>query len=313
MVPKVGSTFMIQVYKILTDNTSAKRMFKLSRNDIHDDQVRQMRTIMPLDLLNAYTVLIMARNPYSRLYSAYIDKVYILNTLHLCKDILLKQTFQRVEQKRLCKFDISFEQFLEYYFENGGTSEQGHYGPIISHDVGRKICSLKNIMIVKQETFSEDIDHALDAVNMKGVEYDTVHGILHSKNIESTIGGIVKTVHAKFVSFIQRNSCLTWKNIARKLWNSFQIQGYISEKSEFPQTKFTKLKNSKSSKYLINVIMQEVKKNTLTHEKKIEQRNKALLKAYSGVNKKYLHAIQERYEMDFNMFQYGTDLRDVLN
>lgn len=306
---------MIQVYNILTKNVDAKSMYKLSRNDIHDDRVDRMRKIISLADLNTYTVLIMARNPYSRLYSGYIDKVFILNTLNLCKDILSK-SLKKNEQKdktRSCKFDISFEEFLEYYFDKGGTSEQGHYGPIITEDIGRKICSLKRITIVKQESFTEDIKYALDSVNVKGNDYDTISGIMNSKNTESTIRGIVKTVYSKFTSFIQRNSCLTWKDIATKLWKSFQIQGYIHEHSEFPNAKFTSRELYKKSNYLVNVIMKEVNTNPLTHLQKIEQRNKALLSAYSGVNKKYFLEIQKRYAMDFDMFQYGTSFKDALH
>jgi hypothetical protein len=312
LVPKVGSTFMIQVYSILKDYGNTKKVLNLSRGDIHNGRADNFRKIMPLKSLKDYTVLIMARNPYSRLYSAYVDKIYILNTFSLCKDVISK-LFGTNAQKNNCKFDISFEQFLEYYLEKGGHSEEGHYGPIVSKTIGKKICNLENIIIVKQETFSDDVDHAFKTVHVKGREYNAIYDSLNSKNTETNIASIVKTVYNKFSSYIQRGSCLTWKNIAKKLWKSFQIQGYIRDRSNFPETKYENSDDYKSAEYLIKVIMQEVDAKPLTHQEKMEQRNNALMKAYSGVNKKYLREIQDRYAMDFNLFQYGTNLKDALS
>lgn len=303
---------MIQVYSILRNFGKTKKVFDLARNEIHDGRADNLRKIMSLDSLKDYTVLIMARNPYSRLYSAYIDKVFILNTFSLCKDIISK-LFGKNGQKNNCKYDISFEQFLDYYFEKGGSAEEGHYGPIVSNSIGKKICNLQNIIIVKQETFTDDIDHAFKTVKVKGQDYDAIYDSLHSKNTETAISSIVKTVYDKFSSYIQRGSCLTWKNIAKKLWKSFQVQGYIRDTSAFPEDKYSNADDYKNATYLMKVIMQEVNTKPLKHDAKLAQRNKALLKAYSGVSKKYLLEIQERYAMDFDLFQYGTKLKDAFS
>jgi hypothetical protein len=135
---------------------------------------------------------------------------------------------------------------------------------------------------------------------------------MHSKQTKITIGSIVKTVYQRFSSSLSLVSCLTWKEIAKKLWKSFQIQGYINDKSQFPEKKYQNVNDYKSDKYLIKVIMQEVRRNPLSHEEKLKQRNKALIKAFTGVDKKYLRKIRELYAMDFNMFQYKTNLLQTL-
>ncbi|XP_060598876.1 carbohydrate sulfotransferase 9-like [Ruditapes philippinarum] len=311
LVPKIGSTFMIQVYSILENNGKTGNLLNLPRSSIHNKRVDRFRKIISLSSLNTYTFLVMARNPYSRLYSAYIDKVYILNNLNLCSDIH-STLFRKKERMFLCKFDISFEQFLEYYLDKGGSVLSGHYNPILSHKIARKLCNLQNIIIVKQETFSEDMDHVFKSVHVKGKEYDVIYDVMHSKQTKITIGSIVKTVYQRFSSSLSLVTCLTWKEIAKKLWKSFQIQGYINEKSQFPEKKYQNLNDYKSDKYLIKVILQEVRRNPLSHEEKIKQRNEALIKAFTGVDKKYLRKIRELYAMDFNMFQYKTNLLQTL-
>jgi hypothetical protein len=251
----------------------------------------------------------MARNPYSRLYSAYIDKVYILNTLGLCKDIR-STLFGKGDEKHLCKFNISFEQFLEYYFEMGGTRMESHYGPLLSKNLSKTLCNLNNIMIIKQETFANDLEHALKSVHVNNHEYNIIYDEMHSKHTKTTISSIIKTVYKKFASSIQSRSCLTWKEMAKKLWVSFQIQGYIRKTSRFPKEEYIKQEDYASPEYLIQVVMKEVTTNPLKHDEKVKQRNKALVHAYSNVDKKYILKIQERFAMDFDMFQYPIDLKD---
>ena len=311
LVPKIGSTFMIQVFTILKNHGKFEKILSLPRSSIHNGRANQFRKNINLDDLDSYTLMVMARNPYARLYSAYIDKVYILNQLSLCKDVL-STLFSKEKRSRMCKYDISFAQFLEYYLDKGGAVLKGHYGPVLSHDLAEKMCNLENILIVKQETFSEDINYMLKSVNVKGKEYDVIYDVMHSKQTEISIGSIVKTAYMKFSSSLQFLTCLTWKEIAIKLWKSFQIQGYINKKSKFPEWKYKSLDKYKSSHYLIKVIMEEVNANPLTHEEKVRQRNKALLKAYKNVDRKYIRKIQALYVMDFDLFQYSKDLINSL-
>jgi hypothetical protein len=215
--------------------------------------------------------------------------------------------FNRNNKTLLCNFDISFEEFLHYLFHTDKPVLRDHYEPIMTLSYGKQMCNHQNIQIVKQETFSEDVNHALKSVHVSGPVYDVIYDEMNSKHTESTIGSIIKTVHRKFYSNVQRNSCLSWKDMAVKLWKSFQIQGYIHENSKFPETKFTNDTDYESSN-LIRVMLQEIQRRPLKHREMVEQRNKALLNAYNSVDKKYIRQVRERYAMDFDMFHYSTDV-----
>ena len=73
----------------------------------------------------------------------------------------------------------------------------------------------------------------------------------------------------------------------------------MHKNSKFPETKFD---NKVDYGDFIEMFMRELEKRPLTHDERIRQRNTALLKAF--VDKKYIREIQERYAMDFDMFQY---------
>ncbi|XP_053379305.1 uncharacterized protein LOC128548470 [Mercenaria mercenaria] len=306
-VPKICSTFMIQVFKLLLKKET-EEVFKVPRKHVHDG--RGKKTIS-LDALDNQTVLIMARNPYSRLFSAYIDKVYLLNNIHLNLDIYSKihriQGNSSVNYK--CKFNVTFDQFLEYVFnERWRQIDKGHYAPVLPLSMCQKICNLRNIIIVKQETFSEDLEHALKSVGVKGKVYNVIYDEMHSKHAKSTTAGIVRTLYEKMSELLSKHKYLNWQIIAERLWNSFQIQGYIHENSTFPYMRYNHTGKYANSEYLIKLIMEEIEQKPLNHKEKVNQRNKALLHAYSDVRVKYLRQIQEHYTRDFEMFHYSNDL-----
>ena len=304
IVPKVGSTFMIQAFHILTESESTD-VFKRARSHLHEGESIPFRDDINIDALKEYTVLINGRNPYSRLYSAYVDKVFVFNNFDVCMDVYARLYDENylAHDDSLCRYDITFEQFLQYRFDAGGMVAAGHYNPIMSLNKLSSLCSLPKIMIIKQESFSDDVDLALRAVKVKGRVYDVLYNHLHAKRGKSTIIGIVETVYEKLSQKIDK-TCLKWKDIAKKLWKSFQIQGYIRDSSDFPE----------EGKYLtaiqlISAIRKELKINPLTHEESIKQRNKALIKAYSDVDAKYIQKIREFYSLDFELFQYGEAIK----
>jgi hypothetical protein len=295
---------MIQAFHILTESESTD-VFKRPRSHLHEGEAMPFKSQVAVDTLRDYTFLVMGRNPYSRLYSAYVDKVFVFNNFEVGLDIYSKLYDEETitEDPTLCRYDISFEQFLKYRFDAGGSVGSGHYNPIMSANKLANLCSLPKVIVIKQESFSDDIDLALKAVKVTGHVYDVLSNQLHAKRGKSTIISIVETVYEKLSQKIEK-TCLTWNDIAKKLWKSFQIQGYIRDSSKFP----AKGKYSRAAD-LISVIRKEIKLRPLTHDESVKQRNKALIKAYSDVDVSYIRKIRDNYSLDFEFFQYGEALK----
>ena len=100
-VPKCGSTFWMQVFEALQNITSAGSM-RLFHH------ISPLNTTSNLSHANGSEIIFhVTRNPYSRLYSAYIDKFYRPGYLEHSKAI--NDYF-----KRSCNITVTFEEFLDY-------------------------------------------------------------------------------------------------------------------------------------------------------------------------------------------------------
>ncbi|XP_053380111.1 uncharacterized protein LOC128548739 [Mercenaria mercenaria] len=246
-VAKIGSTFLIQVFNILNGAAKAA-VFGKARDNIHTpNKYAKYKNNANFHTVKNYTVLITGRNPYSRLLSGYIDKVYLPNSLKLGRSISSRKATKMGIQPKSKFCTNTFDDFLNYVCDgNIDHTLSGHYGPILSKQECHKICGLPNIVIVKQESFSEDIEYALRLAGVENKKFDIIYAAMHEKKVQSTIVGIVKTVYKKMsamhrhLHFRQQRpeKCLSWRNIAKRLWRSFQLQGYIDEKSKFPRQKF---------------------------------------------------------------------------
>lgn len=74
-VPKCGSTFWMQVFLTLEKIKSVEDVFGSGRNKYHTIAMNKTST---WDHVSSNDVIFhVTRNPYSRLYSVYIDKIYL--------------------------------------------------------------------------------------------------------------------------------------------------------------------------------------------------------------------------------------------
>ena len=88
-----------------------------------------------------------ARDPYSRLYSAYVDKILLPNKSIRIRKMELDAGKLKHDNKTLCANDISFQQFLDFIVTTAHTTGfmNSHWAPIneICH-----FCETNNYMII---------------------------------------------------------------------------------------------------------------------------------------------------------------------
>lgn len=295
-VPKVGSTFMMEMFEILTSGYSEVNN---SRNSVHSrtDERRLNRT-------NIWPTVTAARNPFSRLYSAYVDKI-LLPILYNTSKIITAQliTGNVSATGNICANFISFEQFLRHIVLTALSPEilNRHWAPIssICH-----LCTTINFMIIKQESFTSDIEKLLEVINVDEVSARRVKDLMDSKRLESTIPGIVKVVLSKKSEY---QDCLSDLEVLQKLWQSFQIQGYISDDMPFPIDSIQGVSNRNLADYFSAFVIKQAKMANLTKEQSKEQRERHLKDAYKCVSKETLREIQHLYRADFLMFGYSME------
>lgn len=285
---------MMEMFEILTSGHSAVDKSRLS--------VHSRTELAHLNTTNIWPTVTTARNPYSRLYSAYVDKIFlpnIYNTSRIIRAHLLNQT-----SHDLCGNDVTFEQFLDFIIRTSKSQEvlNRHWAPINSMC---HLCTNDNHMIVKQESFSDDIEDLLDSLHVTGETFDRVKSLMGQSRLESTIPGIVKVVLSKRSEYLD---CLSGMNVLEKLWKSFQIQGYISDNMPFPSGEISTVSDEVSVDVYSDFFVQKAKTSGVSKENSKLQRNRYLTNAYKEVSQETIEEIKRLYKADFLMFDYSMDL-----
>ena len=308
-VPKVGCSFWTQVFAILRKGSNASNeVFGLARSAVHGALGGADYTYFKsITRRNSRTVLV-SRDPYSRLFSAFIDKMFLPLMYGEAVGIVKRQ---RTSHKRnlSCANDITFEEFLSDIVDSAreGKSLNPHWAPIFSLC---NPCDVNTLSLVKQETFSADVEYVLKEVGVNKDEFDVIYDALHDHRIDATIPGIVATVTSRGKSV---ENCMDRIEVARRIWVSFQIQGFIKEDIPFPTNIINSNKKAKNPDFLTNVILETIKKHPLSPNDAKLQRRRALVRAFDGLSKNILDKVKQLYRQDFILFDYSFKPPFVVN
>ena len=302
-VPKTGCSFWTQVFAILRKGSNAsKKIFGFKRSAVHSLLGVADYINFESDTRRNSRIVIVSRDPYSRLFSAFIDKMFLPLMYGTAVSIVKRQ---RTSQKRnlSCANDITFEEFLTDIVDSVrlGKSLNRHWAPIVSLC---NTCDVNPLSLVKQETFSADVEYVLKKVGIANDEFDVIHDALHDHRIDATIPGIVATVTSRGKGV---ENCMDRMEVARRIWVSFQIQGYIKEDIPFPTHAINSTEKAKNSDFLTKVILETIKKHPMSSNDAKIQRRGALVRAFDDLSKDILDIVKQLYKQDFILFDYSFE------
>ena len=300
-VPKVGSSFWTQVFIVLRRGwAEGEKIFELPRASIHKNEGSLEG--LTENILKSRSVIV-ARDPYSRLYSAYIDKMF-LPLLYVVAEQAVRHQRGIAKNELMCPESITFQEFLNHIIKKvlvEGERVNSHWAPIFSLC---NPCEINVLSLVKQESFSTDVEYILREIGLAEEEYTVIHDALHGRRIESTITGIVQTVLALTST---GRGCMNSTMIAERVWKSFQIQGYLRDGLPFPSDIIDTENKANNTKFLTEVILRTIKESPLTPDESKSQRRRALEAAYEYISEKTIMHIQAIYKQDFELFDYPLD------
>lgn len=305
-IPKIGLTFWTRVFRFLNKDVAphVRNPFEIDRMYVHFAPLWKMKVYnlsnkTDRDIINnknGYTFMF-ARNPYSRLYSAYIDKFFLPDFWRGAGPIFAKRsgTSHRSHAKQSCPDDISFEEFADFVIDSILNRQQvnRHWAP---EAWVCNPCSFPFDFIGNIETFSEDSKHIL--------AHFGISDILPSNSSSYQMNEEVETLIIYNFDILRKlpKGCLTGKALAYRLWTTFQINGYILKESKFPSY-IPKNVNVQSFK---EIVSREMRANYLSKEESQTQRRAALAHAYAGLSTRTLNGLVKAYEIDFESFDYDT-------
>lgn len=312
-VPKAGSSFMTEVFFALdkdrnnqngtsiSKSKSVDDIFEMSRRIVHAIGNNKLQTTPLLrDDDTKTTALLVSRDPYSRLYSAFIDKFYLFGLVKASVEI------SKSKKKRIsnCGYDVTFQEFLDYVMKNayGGYPINRHWAPVylLCH-----ACDVRYDVVSKMDTLSSDMENILDNINVSYSMRQSLINVIQSKYDNKSAISLIQT-YMKFWKQYEK-LCPKLIDYLLKIWKSFKIQGKLKSDVPFPKRRFSNaIKKGTNSDGVIDLFLEYMTKYKLSARERRLQRRSYLVKAYAEVSDTTIGKIQELYELDFRLFQYDT-------
>ncbi|CAC5366968.1 unnamed protein product [Mytilus coruscus] len=295
-VPKCGSTFWTEVFLTLSNVTHVDNLGNLTRDMIHVE-LQEKIVSRNLNARSSDTLLIISRDPWKRIYSAYMDKIYQLQTAY--KD----QIKQMVGKRRgYCAEVPTFEQFLKYIvLQSKYNLLDPHWRPISSLC---RVCRYSYKYIMKMESFEEDSAYVLNKILPKNSEKKKA---LFSKlaDKQDYLKGLVRMFTSRFLEM--KDNCLSFFDTMKRLWFLLQSQGLLSDQVDFSPSLFLQL-SAVNENEITALFVIKSKEIILSKAEEQQQRNRHFREAYASVDVNVLLNIQKVYENDFRLFGYNMHL-----
>lgn len=244
------------------------------------------------------------RNPYARLWSAYIDKIFLPEYWHLHGYSILKAAEVPKEDKRhKCGNDATFLEFLTFITKTHQRKVDEHWETITNICAP---CTVEYEVIGKMEFFSDDSQYLMDKYEFSSASRSKSN-LTHYEHVYNEIEMLTKYNFKLPIPL--KPSCLTDNVIAEKLWKAFQFNGYIHRDIEIPLEDMVKdgfAKNA-SGVFLQHVIKklnyQKLSKMSVKNQKRM-----FLKEAYANISLDVLVKIEDIYKLDFELFGYNKSV-----
>lgn len=303
---KMGSTFWTRVFKMLEFNRARSKAIK-TPFDVpiaHAPASKQYVNLANgmVDRHNAGDSFrfLFVRNPYSMLFSAFVDKIVGPNAI-------MWQTFgvpgikvARQTNTKQCGHDITFAEFLQFivYTDKSHKSLDCHVNKYFEC----KPCAMNYTYVAKMETFKEDTFHILNKLGQK----QTMEVFNHSFSALHADDAIDDSISGPFSWKRDVIKCISWPDALRRIWRKLQIRGVVGA-SKFP---LSEEEASKISKEDFKQIVLEDGKKSPSSERKLLKRL-AFQEAYNSVPVEVLEGIRNIYSREFKLFGYDDRPEDL--
>lgn len=245
-----------------------------------------------------------ARDPYARVWSAYLDKFYLPDFWYIGRYVAVEIRETVSEMARTCGNDVTFEELIRYIYNHRSDIKLNEHFNTVNFICNP--CKLKPDIVGKVETFNSDSDLVLANTGLLGEVPEDPNSERVSEEIKMLIEYNLDIADMVHVSKEIPDTCLDNLLISKRLWKVFQLNGYLGEDIRFPEERFKDVQSRNDYK---NSLKEEIlkyrhlaSKDTLQQWK--NQRSISMQAAYNSLPQKVLEHFQEVYSIDFELFQY---------
>ncbi|XP_025089886.1 carbohydrate sulfotransferase 11-like [Pomacea canaliculata] len=303
LLPKVGCTFWIRVFSFLNNFTGdagrVKSPWELKRNAVHSNRHSHgQKWEAVAQEVQDYMRFVFVRHPFSRLWSAYLDKLYLPDLWRAAGVTVvakLRNSSATAKAKR-CGNDVTFREFLEYSLE----VKDLHWDPIFQRC---DPCTYRPTVIGNIETFERD---SLFVLRRMGMEWVLKH-LDQQAQVEQELSTLIVYNFDILHSRTYYQGCLDDDGLARRLWATFQMNGYIPNDANYfpPCANGTIANDVLFVDSFLKQVLDTVRKAYNRKDELKEQKRRALHDAFDAVSNTLLEKLLAKYQLDMLLFGFN--------
>ena len=240
------------------------------------------------------------REPYSRLLSAYVDKLFSPDMLFwkTTGPYVIEKFRQNASKKSIdCGCDVTFPEFVRYFIhaQTSGEKRDEHFIPTHDHC---DMCQRPYKYIGHLETLKDDLPFILKAMQSP-VDYN--------KSYDNVI---IKMSAASVLNKMRNGikQCMDLDEACRRVWKKWQIRGIISKTLLFPLSReeTQDISATDFGKAGLDALARSGEKSEL-----IKQKKEALKEAFASVPLEDRLEVQKLLFLDFEMFGFDAKPDEV--
>ncbi|XP_021373712.1 carbohydrate sulfotransferase 13-like [Mizuhopecten yessoensis] len=306
-VEKIASTFWKRVLRLVVGEAHAKSPFDstvIALANFND------MTSIPEGMVDRFMkeslTFMFVREPYGRLLSAYVDKLFSPN-LYYWKIYGGFGVHVTRNESTECGHNLTFKEFVKtvLYADEVNQKRDGHFTPSYEHC---DPCRYKWHVIGTLDTLSQDIFYILDRIGRTD--------LMRSLNKDFREQYLNHTILDQFnwLFFFRdsyANDCnVTFYEAQKRLWKQFQIRGVLTKESEFPLT--TEESEGLTKTKLMSIVynaMGNAEKRSKARKNKAE----AIKEAYSTLDRDDLDKLSKMFQPDCDLYGYDCKPEQLFN
>ncbi|KAK6179047.1 hypothetical protein SNE40_011494 [Patella caerulea] len=299
-VEKVGTRFWRRLFQIISGVSSASSPYELDNPLLPLPDLSLISFDYIHYVLKSSTNFIIVRDPYARLFSAYINKLFEINPPYWKFMQPAIKMFRETPSKTSleCGHDITFPELVKYFIhtEKIGYNRDGHFKPITDHC---RPCQIQYDIIAKLETLQVDTFYVLNNLNISNAEQlmNAMKNLGQSSEIDS-----IKDTSSQLLYLIDSvPQCITRAEGLRRIWRSFQFRGFIGK-----DVKYSLTRNEESDIETSGIVQMLERAMKISGERKLRLKNRQLVleEAYSQVPLEDLLELSDIFKNDCGAFGY---------
>jgi len=244
------------------------------------------------------------RNPYHRILSAYIDKVFVPNPLFWHRFGKPSIQMFRKNDSRECFHDPTFAEFVQFvtWSEKNKRMIDPHF--LMSTEMCIP-CIANYTFIGKMESFKDDALAIFEKFNLSSMS----HSMERQMKSYADDDAIYDSIASPFSWKKDITPCMTWHEALLRIWRKLQLRGIIEMSIKLPVNE-----NNADNVTQDDFIRLANEARSISDQQKLKQQKKEMfIKFYQSVPVKAVHALRKAFERDFFLFDYESTPNEIFN